>query len=56
VPPPPKPPAADEAAGDAERGEATVGQAEGAAAGADAVPAIDTSGDAPVGGGAGTAD
>jgi probable phosphomutase (TIGR03848 family) len=61
VPPPPKPPAADEAvadetAGDAERGEATVGQAEGAAAGADTVPAIDTSGDAPVGGGAGTAD
>jgi hypothetical protein len=56
VPPPPKPAAADETAGDAERGEATGGNADGAAAGAAAVPAVDTSGDAPVGGGAGPAD
>jgi probable phosphomutase (TIGR03848 family) len=56
VPPPPKPAAADETAGDAERGEATGGNPDGAAAGAAAVPAVDTSGDAPVGGGAGPAD
>jgi broad specificity phosphatase PhoE len=59
VPPPPKPAATDEA-GEAESGDAEPGHAGGGHAEADmaagAVPALDTSGDAPVGGGAGTAD
>jgi probable phosphomutase (TIGR03848 family) len=60
VPPPPKPAATDEA-GDAESGDAQGRHAEGGHAqgglSADvAVPVVDTSGDAPVGGGAGTAD
>jgi hypothetical protein len=59
VPPPPKPAATDEA-GEAESGDAEPGHAGGGHAEADmaagAVPALDTSSDAPVGGGAGTAD